>query len=240
MRKSTTAFIVTACSVLCSAFPSGAEDGKWDFKVAPYLWTMGISGDIGPAIAPAEVNMRFDDIVSMADIGFTIFGEATYEETWTLLGDFMYIDLSEDGTLPTGDKVAAENEMGLITLAGAYRASEKMDLYLGGRWISLDSSVGSTAGPSAESSTDFIDPIIGLRLVGDVDEKTDLKLAFDIGGFGVNADFTWHLLASIHYDFTKTWSGILGYRVFDIDYNKDRTVMDLTMQGLLFGVGINF
>ena len=51
---------------------------------------------------------------------------------------------------------------------------------------------------------------------------------------------SWQVVASVHYAFSDTWLGILGYRAFDVDYADDNAVMALGLKSVLLGLGISF
>lgn len=62
----------------------------------------------------------------------------------------------------------------------------------------------------------------------------------DIGGFGLGSDITWQLSAGASYEFTKSVSGVFGYRIFYADYDKSSFLYDMKSEGLYAGVGIRF
>ena len=224
---------------ICLPVPTRAAE-DWDFKIAPYLWTMSVRGKLGPAAQPANINMDFGDLTSLADAGFTAMGEATYKDNWTILGDFMYLKLSQDGTGPMGGPLSLDTDLGIYTLAGAKRVAQAIDIYAGARWFDVDSTARGTAGQERSGSMAFVDPIVGIRLTGKVSEKVGVRLATDFGGFGVGSDIAWHVVGTVNYHFSETWSGLCGYRALDVDYTEDDGVMALGLKGILLGLGISF
>ena len=235
-----TRLILLAVSVTALLPARSLADGDWDFKVAPYLWTMAIRGKLGPAARPASINMDSGDVSSFADAGFTGMGEVTYRDNWTLLGDIMILKLSQDGITPTGDPVSLKTDLDIYTLAAAKRVGKAIDLYAGARWYGVDSTASIPGGPSLSGETSFVDPVIGIRLAGTVSEKVGIKLTTDFGGFGVGSEISWQVVGSMHYAFSETWSGIIGYRALDVDYSDSDAVVALGLKGILLGLGISF
>ncbi len=95
-------------------------------------------------------------------------------------------------------------------------------------------------GLGGDGSQEWVDPIFGFRVRGKVNEKMFLQLYMDVGGFGVNSDFTYSMATNLNYLFNDTWSAIFGYRLLDIDYDKDGFLYDAKQDGLLFGLGYSF
>jgi hypothetical protein len=95
-------------------------------------------------------------------------------------------------------------------------------------------------GLGGNGSQDWADPIIGFRIRGEVNERLFLRLAMDVGGFGANSDMTYAIFTNLNYLFNETWSGIFGYRLLDIDYDKDDFIYDAKLDGLVFGLGYTF
>jgi opacity protein-like surface antigen len=49
-----------------------------------------------------------------------------------------------------------------------------------------------------------------------------------------------NLLATIGYKFNNTLGVDLGYRYVDIDFKEDDFIYDVSMQGIVVGLGIHF
>jgi hypothetical protein len=83
-------------------------------------------------------------------------------------------------------------------------------------------------------------PALLLQPTYDISPKVFLTGTGAIGGFGVGANLDWDASASIGYRFNDHVSASLGYRVLGIDYNRDGTVIDLTMHGPMVGLTASF
>jgi hypothetical protein len=76
----------------------------------------------------------------------------------------------------------------------------------------------------------------------------DLMLRADVGGFGAGSQFSWNALAAYSFVFAKrdgvTYSGMLGYRAVDADYEqgsgRTKFVYDIVIHGPVTGLTIGF
>lgn len=92
----------------------------------------------------------------------------------------------------------------------------------------------------ASADKDWVDPIIGARAQWNIDDRWFLAGKGDVGGFGVESDFTWNLQASVGYKFNESVSLEVGYRYFDTDFSDGRFTYDIAESGALIGLNFNF
>lgn len=92
----------------------------------------------------------------------------------------------------------------------------------------------------ASGEEHWFDPIIGVRSQWNFSEKWFLAAKGDIGGFGVGADLTWSLQATVGYQFTERVSAELGYRQMFTDYSDGGFTNDVTQAGLYTGLNLRF
>jgi hypothetical protein len=229
---------LTVCVTTASAETETEDD--WTLRFIPYLWTSSLTGNIGPAVRPATVDLDFSDILEMTEIGFTGAFDASYRDDWTILAEGQYLELEESARGPLGNSVTIESDFKVLGVVLAKRMWPNIDLYAGGRYIGMDTTVSLAGGPSVGDTQDWIDPIVGFRMKGQVSERIFLRLAMDIGGFGVNSDLTYGMAANFNYIFNDRYSLIFGYRLLDVEYDKDDFVFDVKMDGLLIGFGISW
>lgn len=119
------------------------------------------------------------------------------------------------------------------------RSGTAFDLYGGGRFwwqtgelsLSLNAGLGIgdlelSGGRAIARSGDVIwfDPLVGLRLRHHVTPTTELVLRGDVGGFGAGSKISWQAMGTYQWDFARTpaavWSGMLGYRALNVDFEK--------------------
>ncbi len=216
-----------------------AED--WDFRIAPYVWTAGLSGEIGPAGRTASVNMSFKDILEMTELALAASFDAVYRDDWTFVVEGLYLDMKEDATGPGGADVKVGIDEVLASARAMKRVAKNLDLGIGATYLRMDAEASSeAAGASAGSTQEWVDPTVVLRVTGEVSEKMFLRLGMSYGGFGINSDSLFELVANLNYRFNETFSGVFGYRLVDYDYDKDGFVYNARMDGLTIGLGISW
>jgi predicted porin len=239
MRNKITA-VVALVLLATAGFARAAEDG-WQFKLTPYLWAMGVDGDVGVGPVSVPVDVKFSDAVQDLDLGGMLSAEATHGP-WGILFDGSYLKLSDDAYTHLG-KFVVEFEQWMLQGSAVYRAvnAEKtaMDLGLGGRYMSLDTTIETpSSAADLNESKGLMDPVVVARVRQQFTEKLYGVMYGDLGGFGVASDLTWQLMAAAGYSFTKDVSLLVGYRYLDYDYEKDAFSFDAAESGLAIGVQI--
>ncbi len=56
-----------------------------------------------------------------------------------------------------------------------------------------------------------------------------------IGGAGVGSDITWDAMGGLGYQWTESFSTVLGYRALGVDYKNNGFVYDVIQQGVILG-----
>jgi len=245
---------------VATASTAGAPAGEWQYEFTPYLWGAAMKGDVqGGTLPKISVDASFSDITKVLDFGLMGAFEARKGQ-WGLLFDAIYMDLSTDGTAsrtgpgPIGATATANASFGMkqtvVAAALAYRAVEgrsPVDVFGGLRYIKLEADAVIEGGFFALTRTvalsdkrDWVDPYIGARIKHALNDRWSLTGYADVGGFGIGSDISWQLSAGASYDFTKSVSGIFGYRMFYADYDKSGFLYDMKNQGAYAGVGIRF
>ena len=86
----------------------------------------------------------------------------------------------------------------------------------------------------------FVDPIVGFKGNFVLGKGWYLPYYFDVGGFGVDSDFTLQAFAGIGYRFCDWFSMVLGYRYLYYDFGNSTPVQDLKLYGGALGFSFNF
>jgi hypothetical protein len=68
--------------------------------------------------------------------------------------------------------------------------------------------------------------------------KLRIRAYGDLGNGG--SDFTYQIVATAGHDFNQHVTLTLGYRLLNVDYDKDNFLMDTTMKGPVVGVMFKF
>jgi hypothetical protein len=101
---------------------------------------------------------------------------------------------------------------------------------------------------TASGRINWVDPLVGLRLRHQFAPGWKFIASGDVGGFGVGSKFSWQVLAALNYDFyvrnNVTWSGMVGYKVLNVDCLKRaglaQSEYDMTMRGPIVGLTSRF
>ncbi len=234
------AVLIMVMSNVALAQDTGGGEDNWSFRFIPWLWTSSLTGDLGPSARPATVDLSFKDVLEMTEIGFTGAFDISYRDEWTLIAEGQYLALEESGQGPLGNNLTVDADMAVFGIALAKRIWSGVDLYAGGRYMGLDVRVKSDVGLSPDGNPNWIDPFLGFRMKGSVSERLFVRLGMEFGGYGVNSDLTYGLAANFNYVFNDRFSLVFGYRVLDIDYDKDDFVFDAKLDGLLAALGISW
>jgi len=240
-----------AALLLAPPTASAAEEG-WSFELTPYVWLTTVDGSFSGEVGGPDVPMSqsAQDVVSQLDFAFMLAGEVRNDRI-ALLFDILYVDLSTSSPTPFG-ALWSEADVDTTALAGtaavAYRFYRSrpawIDAYAGVRIIdvTVDATLEPGLLPQRESSLDntLVDPIIGMRTQIDIVDGFGVSAAFDIGGFGLGTDLTWHVLGTLDYSFNDWFTLRTGYRHMSIDYSNDGAELDLNLSGPIIGAAFRF
>ena len=156
-----------------AATAADGDDGRWHFRVVPYLWlpALDASADVtlsrlsaaeGTEVGPVSLTAKSspDSYLSNLSMAFMGMGEAR-KGPWSIYTDLIYTSFgSEDSSVRgvTGPKGFLSTEIGrkakldlsttVWTLAGGWRAIERenfeLDLMAGTRYLTMDSDLKLT------------------------------------------------------------------------------------------------
>jgi hypothetical protein len=144
------------------------------------------------------------------------------------------------------------------TVMGQWRAIDNdqmsLDLMAGARIWHFDADVSvkfkaSFTGPkdigiekslSGSDGATWVDPMVGIKSRIETGSPLYLTGWGMIGGAGVGSDFTWDVMGGVGYEWTESFSTVLGYRAIGVDYEDDGFSVDLIQQGIVFGGVFNF
>src|SRR5262245_49212730 len=92
-------FALTVLPVLNVAMAqSTAAPSDWGFQVTPYLWLVGIGGNVStPRGLSASFSQSIGDVLGNLDGGLMLLGDVNYRR-WQILADFDYARLTTDSS----------------------------------------------------------------------------------------------------------------------------------------------
>jgi len=219
--------VLILTALLISSAATAADD--WSFQLEPYLLGASIEGDtsIGRATG-VEVDVDFGDIMDSLDLAGMIHFEAHNANGWGTILDYGFMKLSSDKSGPLGGVLAADVRQGILEALLARRielGGGHIDYLAGFRWwdndvdIDIDAAIfpGST---TASVEEDWIDLVVGARWTKPLNDKWELQLRGDIGGFGLESDFTAVLATGIQYQLGETIDLDIQYKALWVDYES--------------------
>ena len=247
MMKTAIAIATAACVLLASA--ASAEDLDWKYGLTTYigLTNTGVSVET-PAGETVDAELSFSDALKDLDFAFSALFEAR-KGKWSLLADGLYVKLSPTNSTPgpLTESVTVDTQSTIISGYAAYRVFEApsfaVDLAGGFRWAKVDSDVSTSGGTIGKtkfnSSDDWVDPVIGVRLSTQMSEKVSAILFADYGGFSGDST-TWQTLVSVDYALNDRWVLVGGYRYMEFDREIDGRDFSMDQSGVLFGATYKF
>lgn len=248
MKRHLDAIVAVVASALCSPMAL-AEDSAGDWRQKAFIYGMGaaIDGDaqIGNLRVPVDVSMSdlFDALKFGAMAAYRV-----ENDEWSFTGDVTYMNLGWSGQTQQG-RASSGLDVEQLTLMGTVgrRISPHLEALVSLAYFDLSTDLRlRVLEQRTEASRDasWVDPLIGLNYVVPVGDKWTYTLRGDVGGFGVGADLTWHLITSFRRQNTDRFGWYVGYRVIAFDYEdgsgRNYQHYDLTQQGPGIGVMIGF
>lgn len=235
----------------------------WRFELTAWVWMVSVDGDLGALGREADISGSFRDVLRDSDSLFVFNGrmELGYQR-WGLFVDGMFAKIGVDDVptapgFPDVDVTYRQTllDFGLMYRAAAWRPESvetewrnaTFDLYAGVRYTNLDLELDPSVLPRLRDRVDWFDPIVGAQLTYPFARHWHVFLGGDVGGFGINSDFTWKVTALLGYDFRffghrATLS--LGYRAIGQDFSRGsgdrRFTWDVVQHGPLIGLSLSF
>jgi len=219
--------VLVALVVSTGTVRSADKSDGWAFEVEPYMLASSIAGDTSLGrITGVDVDVDFSDILDTLDIGAMIHFEAIRDNKWGIILDYGFMKLSDDLSFGRDGIVNSKLRQGVLEAFGMRRFEKgagAVDVYGGIRWWDNEINVVIDPGiwPGAltpEVKEAWIDVVLGARWRQPIGGKWDLSLSGDIGGFGLESDFTAGAAASVFYRFNPTLSLELAYGAVWVDF----------------------
>lgn len=252
----TSALICLALAPLASAADLGVgslaapvENG-WRYQVSLDGWLSAIDGNIGiRGLPPADVGVSAWDAIQHLH-GAAAGSFQASDGTWLVYSDFMWAKVSADaGFGPSTGRADFSQEQILFTALVGHELPldvQNLQLYgtIGFRYqhysVDLDIDPAFLPTVSRNGSQSWIDPVVGLMLRYDINDKWFIDANADIGGFGVASDFTAQGKLAVGYNWTEMLSSTPGYRALYTKYEDDGFSYDATQHGLFTNLVFRF
>ena len=240
------AFLAALAVALCAAPAAAQGAGDWRVTVQPYVWATGVSGTIRPtAGAPTfAFSQSIGESLSTVDGAFSA-AVSAQRDRFVILGDFSAVSTSRAGTVPPGLPARAGTSTTTFTLAAGWQVHAEptatVDVFAGIRAFWLGARVEVPPGTTvADRSLNFVDPIVGARVITRLAPQWSAMLYADIGGFGAGSKLTVVASGMINYHVSPSFTLSGGIRVMALSYDDGNTKADVTLAGPILGVSWRF
>ncbi len=231
-----------------------AQASDWTFKLTPYGFANSISGTasaIGQNDVPA--NLDFEQIFNNLDATFMMTGEAVHNSGWGFAVDYSFMDLSKSKSIPVVGTLAASNRLGVLEGLVFKRSETKfgqIDVFGGFRWwdhdlaASLNSNLPGK-GFDIAVAEDWVDAVVGVRIMKELNEDWAINARADIGGLGLSSDFTSTVSTGVNYHINDTMTLEVSYKATWVDYNNGKSgtdyyAYDTLTHGPVIGLSFEF
>jgi hypothetical protein len=231
--------------------PTQPAEKEWSFNLSIYGWATAIDGTIRAGGRSADVDIAFKDVLKHLDMTFMAAAELRYQR-WGFFGDLVYARLHDDIAPPAGIVFSSTHEVvkeTIGTFALSYRVVDAkpayLDLFVGARIYSFYSEIVlrpnlAQTGFSADGTTTWADPIIGLRGRYYVSRAVFLNGYGDVGGFGAGSELSWQVLGAVGVQAARWCDLQLGYRALGFEYGSGNRKQEITTHGPIIGATIRF
>jgi hypothetical protein len=240
------------CPMAYGEGPNKTDSDEWQFSITPYLWAIGMNGDMTVKGVDSDVDESFSDILSNLDIALEAHFEV-WKGKWGGFFDGTYVKLKTDAG--TSDNIDITSTIGLVDFGGFYRVGTwpvgspenkgraiSFDALVGGRYMDLKVKMDPEHLSSHDQNKSWTDLIVGGRMIFDLSEKWAFILRGDIGGFGISgsSDFTANGIGLVGWTFHPSWTLLGGYRALYQDYEtgsgSNEFKYDVTTHGPILGL----
>jgi hypothetical protein len=232
-----------------SASPQTDPSDDWQFQFSPYFWLAGLHGTSGIGNRTIQVQESFGDVFDALNFAFMGMLEAR-KGKFISLTDFEFVSVSDEKATPgplfstvnAGFKTFIfDQEVGYRLLENAEKGASLN--VLGGVRVwrvktDLEFGAGFLPATRVEDSRSWVDAVGGLDGRMALSRKLFLTGKFDLGGGG--SQFTWKVFAGAGYNLNPKITLVLGYRVLDVDYDKNNFVFDMNERGPIMGLLFRF
>jgi hypothetical protein len=249
-----------------SAWASDSTSDEWTFRVTPYLWAVGMDGDVGLGRATTSVSDSFIDIMQDSDSVMAFMGDFSASKgRWSFFVTPTWAKLGSDDESIGPIKADVTETITIIGFGTKYRVAEwsladvpggspewanqmvSFDVLAGARYTHLKIELDFDRIGSQDKSKDWVDPFIGGVTQIGLTDKLFLKARADVGGFGVGSDVTWNAFGLLGYHvepFGLNGTLFGGYRGLYQDYTdgsgRNKFEWNMTLHGPVLGLAVTF
>jgi len=229
-----------------AAAASTAPEGNWHFAVSPYLWVPWVYGSVGANGNNIHFYATPDELFSHFRFGLLGLVDTRYKRVVLPL-DIIWLRLGDDRALPltpNGTVANVKLDMFILTPKVGYRVIDtkmiKIDALAGFRYWHVGQNLQFTTNTlNFSGSQNWVDPLVGGRILGNLSPKVEIAIGGDVGGWGTGSQLDYSVGAFLGYRIKPPVALQAGYRYMAVDYTNGNKLLNLIISGPLIGVTIN-
>jgi hypothetical protein len=227
---------------------SGVSHAEPTHTLMLYGLGIGIGGEASVGPLTADIDVSFSEVLDHLEMA----GMGAYRwqsDTWSFQADAIFASLAGEQDGAQGlTRTTLDLDQLILSVDAGYGFSKNLELVFGARYWDLDPTINvhaATSGnviASARGGSDWVDPLVGLRVEAPISDSWTFVARGDIGGFGVGSDFAWHGTVQMDWRTSEHFTMAFGYRIFDVDF-EDRGsngLVDFDMQQSGLGIGVAY
>ncbi|WOH38366.1 hypothetical protein RI844_03785 [Thalassotalea fonticola] len=227
----------------------------WSFQLEPYALATTIEGDAGIGVVDSpDIEVDFDTILENLEMAGMLHFEAHHTSGWGFALDYGFMDLQGKVSSDAGGFVDASVRQGVLeglVIKRKHYPNVFVDSFIGFRWWDndIDVRIKSAVLPidfERNIEEDWVDPILGMRILVHITPNSTMVLHGDVGGFGVSSDITYSMQAGIMYRMTESLTLDMRYKATWVDYEDGSSgkqgyfKYDTVTHGPLLGLSYDF
>ncbi|WP_298849094.1 hypothetical protein [uncultured Ruegeria sp.] len=234
------------------------DEGAWRHSITPYLFlplsTTGTSTIDGSSV---ELDLSLSEVLDVLQGAASVRYEG-WNGDFGIISELYYVKLGGGGALPVGGASAdVDVRQTFFNVQGAYRFAKGVnasgrryaaDAAIGVKWNRLKQEIniaGPGPGMTLGGTEEWIEPMIALRYVTEINDTWSFASRAELSGFGVNGDdLQYVVLAGFDWKGWENTSLRFGYQFYGIDYSNDRPsgefAYDMDQNGIYAAVAFHF
>jgi hypothetical protein len=219
------------------AMPISAQEG-WDWRVTPYVWGTGISGDIALGSVGREVDVEFSEILDVLTGTALIHVEAANGDH-ALFGDLVWLQVEPEDEIATiGGVAEAELDSTIFELGYARDSAAALGFEVGLRYWDFDIEIDPALAAGIVRGDSWADVFGGIRNTRELGQDWTLTTRANLGAGG--ADLSIGLQLDFARELERGNAIVAGLKILDVDYEQDNVrgipfVLDTTFIGATAG-----
>ena len=237
-------------------FSSDLSAQEWNYQLEPYLMVTSIKGDATVGrVNEVDVDVDFDTILDNLDAGAMVHFEAHHSSGWGAVIDYGFMDLGGTKTAANNSAANAGVRQGVLELQALYRnqlSNGTLDYFGGIRWwdndINVDLNFSSLPGDGFEKEVkaDWVDIVVGVRWLRQLNPQWTFLAQIDVGGFGIESDFTSSVQSGLQYKINELMTVDLKYKATWVNFEQGHSGeegyfnYDTITHGTVIGLIFNF